>query len=73
MKRNPHNNFQRPQTFQSLHGAEKAIYLVGIPAMLCFAGYQIYKKKAYEELEQAERALKIEQTYLEKHPNVVKL
>jgi hypothetical protein len=41
--------------------------------MLCFAGYQIYKKKAFEELEQAERALKIEQTYLDKHPNVVKL
>lgn len=73
MKRNSHGNFQRKQTFKSIQGAEKIIYIIGIPILICVASYQIYKKKASEEVEQAARVDKIERTYLEKHTNVIKL
>jgi hypothetical protein len=53
---------------------EKLVYLCGIPAIVMYGGYLIYKKNVAEAESRAERVIKTEEKYLAKHKeNMMKL
>ena len=57
-----------------MRGAEKLVYLCGIPALVLYGGYLIYQKNVAESEQRAERVIKTEEKYLAKHKeNIIKL
>ena len=60
--------------YKNLKGAERLIYLCGIPIIFSFGAYQIYNKNVYEQEERVKRIKKAEKKLIDPNPdNMVKL
>jgi hypothetical protein len=44
---------RQSQSFWSIRGFEKLIYLIGMPCLVGYGGYQIYRKNVAEAEERA--------------------
>jgi len=57
-----------------MRGAEKLVYLCGVPALVLYGGYLMYKKNVAEAEQRSERVIKTEEKYLATHKeNMIKL
>jgi hypothetical protein len=66
--------YRRAPSFFTIKGIEKLIYLVGVPVLIMYGGFKIYKKNLVEGDERALRIEKVETKYLQKNAsNMVKL
>ena len=63
---------RQSQSFWSIRGFEKLIYLIGMPCLVGYGGYQIYRKNVAEAEERAWRLKKTEEKFLS-NSNIVKL
>jgi hypothetical protein len=53
---------------------EKLVYLCGVPGLMLYGGYLIYRKNVVEADQRAERVTRIEEKYLSKNKeNILKL
>ena len=63
---------RQSQSFWSIRGFEKLIYLIGMPSLVSYGGYQIYRKNVAEAEERAQRLKLTEEKFLS-NSNIVKL
>lgn len=65
---------RQQHSFWSFRGAEKLFYIVGIPMMVSYGGYLVYKKEVAAATERAERLKATENKYLSSNlNNLIKL
>lgn len=65
---------RQPKSFLTPRGLEKLSYLIGIPSLMLYGGYLVYKKNMSEAEERAIRTEQIEAKYLDQHSgNLIKL
>ena len=57
----------------SLKGLEKLTYIVGVPGAALYGGWCIYKKEVVEAGNREQQVKRIENKFIEKHDNLLKL